>query len=206
MGFYRSRIFPRLMNRMMSTGPEAPHRETTLAGVSGKILEIGFGTGLNLPHYPPAVREIVAIDPNAGMRAIADRNIAASRLKVDLRVESVEHLPFDDNTFDSVVCTWTLCSVHDPERALAEIDRVLKPGGRFFFVEHGLSREPRVQRWQHRLTPLQRRMADNCHLDRNFREIVASVDWIVESMKEFHVEKTPKTFGYMYQGVVRKKG
>jgi ubiquinone/menaquinone biosynthesis C-methylase UbiE len=194
------------MNKAMSTSMETPYRESTLAGVTGKTLEIGFGTGLNLPFYPPGVEAITAIDPNPGMRTIAGRNMATSRVKVDLRIESAESLPFEDNTFDSVVCTWTLCSIPDLPRALAEVNRVLKPGGRFFFVEHGLSNEEKIQRWQHRLTPLQRRMADGCHLDRNFREIISSVDWIVESMQEFYAEKAPKMFGYLYQGVVRKPG
>lgn len=204
MGFYRNTIFPRIMNACMSSGPEAAYRAAALAGVKGDILEIGFGTGLNLPHYPKQISRITAIDANKGMNPLAKRHIGQSPIEVDLRFENAEKLSFPDNSFDSVVSTWTLCSIEDVESSLREIHRVLKPGGEFFFIEHGLSNEAKVQKWQHRLTPLNRRMAAGCHLDRDIKALVGGVEWEIEQLTEFYAEKSPKSFGYLYQGIALK--
>ena len=159
MGLYSRHIFPRLCDWSMRNPRMDRLRRETLAEVEGEILEIGFGTGLNLEHYPEHVRHLTAIDPGEGMARIARRRIERSHIDVDLRVQTAEELPFEDGRFDCVVSTWTLCSIQDARRAVTEISRVLKPGGRFLFLEHGLSEEPGVQRWQRRLTPLQKRIA-----------------------------------------------
>jgi ubiquinone/menaquinone biosynthesis C-methylase UbiE len=158
MGFYSRLIFPRLCDWAMSS-PEFTHlRKSVLAEAKGEILEIGFGTGLNLGHYPEQVRALAAVDPGTAMTRIAQARIEKSRIDVDLQSQSAESLPFDSGRFDCVVCTWTLCSIPDVQSALGEVLRVLKPGGRYFFIEHGLSDEPSVQRWQRRLNPIQRRI------------------------------------------------
>lgn len=205
MNFYSKVIFPRLLDWSMS-GPEfAQYRHRLLAEVSGEVLEIGFGTGLNLAYYPASVRKITTVDPNRGMGAIAQRRIAASAIPVESHPLSGENLPFPNRHFDSVVSTWTLCSIPQVEQALREIDRVLKPGGQFFFIEHGLSSEPNVQRWQHRLTPIQKVIADGCHLDRNMRQLVEQ-QFATVTIEEFYAEDFPKVAGYLYQGIATKAG
>ena len=165
MGVYSRVIFPRLCDWVMNDPRMAALRSELLADVGGEVLEIGFGTGLNLPHYPEHVRRITTVDPNPGMNRLARRRIAEGGIAVDQRVLSGEALPFEDGSFDCVVSTWTLCSIPDAGRALGEVHRVLRPGGRFLFLEHGLSEDSRVQRWQRRLNPIQRVLGDGCRLD-----------------------------------------
>jgi ubiquinone/menaquinone biosynthesis C-methylase UbiE len=138
MGLYARHIFPLLCDWSMRNPRIERLRNETLTQVDGEILEIGFGTGLNLEHYPEHVRHLTAIDPGEGMARIARRRIEPSDIDVDLRVQTAEELPFEEGQFDCVVSTWTLCSVRDARRAVAEISRVLKPGGRFLYLEHGL--------------------------------------------------------------------
>jgi ubiquinone/menaquinone biosynthesis C-methylase UbiE len=176
-------------------------RREALAGAKGGILEIGFGTGLNLEHYPEHVRHLTAIDPGEGMAHIAHRRIEQSQIDVDLRVQTAEELPFNDGQFDCVVSTWTLCSIQDARRTVAEISRVLKPGGRFLYLEHGLSEEPAVQRWQHRLTPLQKRIAGGCRLDVDIEVLVRSGAFGEVNVERFLLERTPRIAGSMYRGV-----
>ena len=194
-------IFPRLCDLLLNRPFVAKHRRELLATVCGDVLEIGFGTGLNLPHYPAQVRKITTVDPNAGMHRLAQRRVRRSGIEVDQRVLSGERLPFEDNRFDCAVSTFTLCSIEDVGQALSEVYRVLKPGGRFLFLEHGLSPEPSVQKWQRRLNWLQMRLADGCHLDRNMKELVAAQPFSSVEVEEFYLEKTPKTHGYMYRGI-----
>ena len=153
MGIYSRLIFPRLCDWAMRTPRIERLRREVLAKANGEILEIGFGTGLNLGHYPEHVRHLTAVDPGVGMTRIARRRIERSHIDVDLRVQTAEELPFEDGRFDCVVSTWTLCSIQEPGRAVSEIGRVLRPGGHYFFLEHGLGDDPGVQRWQRRLTP-----------------------------------------------------
>ena len=174
MGFYSRQIFPRLCDWVMSDPRMAALRKETLAEVGGEVLEVGFGTGLNLPHYPSGVRRITTVDPNTGMGKLARRRITESGIVVDQRVLGGEQLPFGDGLFDCVVSTWTLCSIPEIERALAEVYRVLRPGGRFVFLEHGLSDDPTVRRWQRRLNPLQRLVGEGCRLDLDVPALVRS--------------------------------
>ncbi len=203
MGFYSQRILPYLLNWAMSDPNLAKYRQEVLADVQGEVLEIGFGTGLNLSYYPENIQKIIAVDANPGVNALAQKQIQASSITVDYRVLNGENLPMADNTFDSVVSTWTLCSIANVEQALQEIYRVLKPGGRFFFVEHGLSNEPQIQVWQNQLTPLQKVIADGCHFNRNIRQLVKNqFDTVI--LKEFYADKIPKISGYLYKGVASK--
>ncbi|MGF1570758.1 MAG: class I SAM-dependent methyltransferase [Nodosilinea sp.] len=174
MGFYSSRILPTLMDWAMANPTLAPYRQAVLADVAGDVLEIGFGSGLNLAYYTHQVNQLTAIDANPGMARRAEAKLEATTLTVEQRVLNGESLPFADGQFDYVVSTWTLCSIARVHQALAEISRVLKPGGRFVFVEHGLSEDPKLQIWQHRLTPLQKIIADGCHLDRDIQALVTA--------------------------------
>jgi ubiquinone/menaquinone biosynthesis C-methylase UbiE len=204
MGIYSRIIFPRLCDWVLNDPRMAKLRKELLADVDGEVLEIGFGTGLNLPHYPEHVRRITTIDPNPGMNRIAQRRIARSGIEVDQRVLSGEALPFEDETFDSVVSTWTLCSIPDVERALAEVYRVLKPGGRFVFLEHGLSDDAQVRRWQRWLNPIQRRLADGCRLDLDIEAVVRGQPFRDVKVDRFVMERVPRTHGTMYRGTVTK--
>jgi ubiquinone/menaquinone biosynthesis C-methylase UbiE len=203
MSFYSRRILPYLLDWAMADPTLAKYRQALLADVQGTVLEIGFGTGLNLAYYPEQVQKLVAIDANPGVHRLAEKRIASAPIAVDHQVLNGETLPMADNTFDSVVSTWTLCSIARVEQALQEVHRVLKPGGKFFFVEHGLSQEPNIQTWQNRLTPIQKVIGDGCHLNRNIRQLVAA-QFPDLTIAEFYADKLPKTFGYLYKGIATK--
>jgi SAM-dependent methyltransferase len=156
--------------------------------------------GLNLPHYPVEVKKIITVEPNAGMNRLAVKRIRESGFDVDQRLISGEHLPFDNDRFDCVVSTFTLCSVGDADRVVSELHRVLKPGGAFLFLEHGLSPNATVQMWQHRLNPLEMWFADGCRLDRDMKQLIVAQPFSSVESQEFYLEKTPKTHGYLYRG------
>jgi ubiquinone/menaquinone biosynthesis C-methylase UbiE len=204
MSFYSRVIYPRLCNLALDQPFVTRQRRELLADAWGEILEVGFGTGLNLSCYPACVRKITAVDPNLGMQRLAERRIKQTSIEVERYVVGGERLPFADTRFDCVVSTFTLCSIEHVSQALAEVYRVLKPGGRFLFLEHGLSPEPAVQRWQRRLNWLQTWLADGCRLDRNMRELVAGQPFGSVQCIEFYLEKSPKTHGYIYRGAAEK--
>ena len=204
MGFYAQVILPLLCDLGLDRPAVARLRRELLAQAGGAVLEIGFGTGLNLPCYPRQVGKVTAVDPSAGMYRRARRRIRQARIEVDRRVLGGERLPFDDATFDCVVSTFTLCSIEEVAQALREVYRVLKSGGTFLFLEHGLSPEPGVQKWQRRLNGLQVRLANGCHLDRDMKALVAAHPFASVEVEEFYLERTPKTHGYLYRGVATK--
>ena len=204
MGIYSRLIFPRLCDWAMRTPCIERLRREVVAEVDGEILEIGFGTGLNLGHYPEHVRHLTAVDPGVGMTQIARRRIERSHIDVDLRVQTAEELPFEDGRFDCVVSTWTLCSIREAGRAVSEIGRVLRSGGHYVFLEHGLGEDPGVQQWQHRLTPLQRRLADGCRLDVDIAALVRAGPFREVQVERFVLERTPRVVGSMYRGLAVK--
>jgi ubiquinone/menaquinone biosynthesis C-methylase UbiE len=197
-------IFPRLCDFFLSRPPVARHRRELLAHASGDVLEVGFGTGLNLPHYPAQVKRITTVDPNPGMHRLARRRVREAGIAVDQRVLAGERLPFEDGRFDCAVSTFTLCSIAGVDQAVAEVYRLLRPGGTLLFLEHGLSPEPNVQKWQRSLNWLEMRLADGCRLDRNIKELVAAQPFSSLEVEEFYLEGAPKTHGYLYRGVARK--
>jgi ubiquinone/menaquinone biosynthesis C-methylase UbiE len=204
MNIYSRLIFPTLIDRVMSGEDFASYRRKLLADATGSVLEIGFGTGLNLAYYPSdKVQKITTVDVNPGMNNLAQERIATSPISVNYQVLNGEKLPMADATFDTVVSTWTLCSIKHVESAIAEIYRVLKPGGKFLFIEHGLSNEPKIQTWQHRLTPIQKIIADGCHLDREIKSLIAK-QFANLSVEEFYAHNKPKIGGYFYQGIATK--
>jgi SAM-dependent methyltransferase len=204
MGLYSRMIFPRICDCLMGNPVMNGYRKELLAGVGGDVLEIGFGTGLNLPHYPEHVRKITTVEPSAGMNQMALRRITQSGITVDQRALGGEELPFENDTFDSIVSTWTLCSIPEVERAMGEVYRVLKPGGRFIFLEHGLSDIPKVQRWQRRLNWLQRLLAEGCRLNLNVEAVVKGQPFRNVEMDRFVMDRAPRTHGTMYRGFATK--
>ena len=204
MRFFSQVIVPRLCDLLLNKSLLARHRRKLLAGAYGDVVEIGFGTGLNMPYYAERVHKLTAVDPNPGMHRLARKRVKQRGIEVDQHVLGGERLPFEDGCFDCVVSTFTLCSIEDVAQALREVYRVLKSGGKFLFLEHGLSPEPKVQRWQRRLNWLQVRLANGCHLDRNVKALVATQPFASVEVKEFYLERTPRTHGYLYRGTATK--
>jgi ubiquinone/menaquinone biosynthesis C-methylase UbiE len=200
MGFYTDRILPRLINRFMDDDEFVAHRKPCLEGISGQVLEIGFGSGLNLPYYPAEVRKLYALDPATLGRRLAEARIAACSFPVEFVGLYGEAIPLNDATIDAAVSTWTLCTIPEPGRALDEIRRVLRPGGRLHFVEHGRSPDPKVARWQDRLTPIQKVVGGGCHLNRKIDVLVREAGFEMERLENVYM-KGPKIGTYLYKGV-----
>lgn len=179
-------------------------RAATLADARGEVLEIGFGTGLNLRYYPAGLARLVAVDPLVGLDARVSARIAQAPFPVERHTLRAEGgLPFDAARFDRVVMTWTLCSIAEPERALAEIRRVLRPEGRLLFIEHGLAEEPRLAGWQRRLTPLWSRFTGGCHLDRPIDRLLAAGGFQCEKLERFRHPAALAIAAPQYRGVAR---
>ena len=201
MGFYGERVFPRAMNRLMNTKQTRETRARVCAPLSGDIVEIGFGTGLNLPHLPPAVTVVLAVDPLERGRTLASERIAASPVSVEFVGLDGQLLPLADDSADAALSTWTLCSIPDPVAAVSEINRVLRPGGTLHFVEHGCSPDPAVRKWQRRLNPIQRRIACGCNLDRDIPSILKDAGLSVDSLNTYYMKGSPKILGWTFEGV-----
>lgn len=203
MGFYTDLILPRVINVVMDSKDLEPIRSRVCSGLSGEVLEIGFGSGLNVPFYPAAVTRVRAVDPAVLGRKLAARRVASSAAGIEFLGLDGQDLPLAEASADHVLMTWTLCTVPDPERTLAEIRRVLRPGGSLRFAEHGLAPDERVARWQQRLTPINRRIAGGCHLNRQASQLVAASGLDLTSIDTYYVAG-PKPFGYTFEGTAVK--
>jgi ubiquinone/menaquinone biosynthesis C-methylase UbiE len=197
MAFFSRYLFPRLMDVIMRDPKVDELRAETLTDARGLVLEVGFGTGLNLKHYSEQVDRLVAVEPNPGMAPIAAKRQAAARIPIEVHEAKAEALPFPDAHFDTVVTTATLCSVGDLELSLGEIRRVLKPGGSYLLLEHGLSDDPKIQVWQRRLNGLQMFLADGCHIDRPIAGSVEAAGFRFERVRTAYLPKGPKTHSFM---------
>jgi ubiquinone/menaquinone biosynthesis C-methylase UbiE len=198
MDFYERWILPPLLDLVMRRKDLAKYRRAAVAAARGRVLEIGVGSGLNFPLYGKQVELVYGIDPSVRLLSIA-RRAAASGIPVELLLGSATAIPLADDAVDSVVMTWTLCSIPDPLAALREMRRVLKPDGNLCFVEHGLSPEPGVERWQYRLTPAWRRIAGGCHLDRKMDDLIRQAGFDLTDLHEEYAPG-PRAMSYMYQG------
>jgi ubiquinone/menaquinone biosynthesis C-methylase UbiE len=201
MAFYRDRVFPRLLDSVMDTPETHEVRARVCAGLAGEVVEIGFGSGLNLPWLPHKVSRLHAVDPSTlGARLAADR-IRDSPVEVIPAGLDGQALALDDASVDAALSTWTLCTVPDAVQALREVRRVLRPGGRLHFVEHGTAPDEGVRRWQRRLDPLQRRVACGCHLTRDIPELIRRAGFRVDRLDTYYLAKSPRLLGATYEGV-----
>ena len=205
MGLYERWIVPRLLELAMRNRLLDHYRQQTIETARGLVLEVGVGSGLNLPLYGPAVTRVVGLDPSPELLRLASKRAADAVVPVSLLRASAEHLPLADAVFDTIVMTWTLCSIPNPIAALTEMRRVLRPGGRLIFVEHGLSPEIRIARWQHRLTPYWKRISGGCHLDRKTDDLIRAAGFQIDAVETGYM-KGPKPWTFMYQGSAIKLG
>jgi ubiquinone/menaquinone biosynthesis C-methylase UbiE len=201
-GFYRRHVVSRLIELAMRQKELRPLRERVLSAAEGRVLEIGAGSGLNLPLYPTSSRSVIGIEPAPPLLHLAWRRSRTSPVPVALIQGSAETLPLGDRSVDTVVTTWTLCTIPDVARALAEIRRVLCPGGVLLFVEHGLAPEPNVRRWQARLDPLWSRLSGGCHLNRPIDKLIRDTGFQLDSLRTFRLPG-PRTHTFMYEGSAR---
>jgi len=203
-GFYHHYIFPRVLDLAMSSRRLHKPRDRALAPAHGRILEIGFGTGRNLTHYPPTVKRIEAIDPDFDLDRLSMPRIAHASIEVDFHHLDAEHLPFEDARFDTVVSTFTLCSIPDVVHALGEVRRVLKSGGQFLFLEHGRSPDSSVARWQDRLNRAWMPLAGGCHLNRPMRELIQGAGLELGPLQNYYLQSAPKFVGYLTEGLATR--
>lgn len=199
MGFYEDQVLPRVIDVALGNKRMGKLRRRALAGLSGTVLEIGFGSGTNVPYYPPAVELVYAVDPALVGRKLAAKRLAASTVTVEFLDLDGTSIPLGDASVDSAVSTWTLCTIPDVDAALREVRRILRPGCRFVFLEHGLSDDPKIARRQHRFNPIQNRIAGGCNIDRDPRALVAAAGFDIEEIDTF-VIAGPKIMSYMYAG------
>jgi ubiquinone/menaquinone biosynthesis C-methylase UbiE len=199
MNLYERWILPPILDFIMRQKHLTEYRRAVVAAARGRVLEIGVGSGLNFPMYGKQVELVYGIDPSPRLLTIARRRAAASGVPVELIQGSATAIPLADNAVDTVVMTWTLCSIPDPLAALREMRRVLKPNGNLYFVEHGLSPEPGIEHWQHRITPAWRRIAGGCHLDRKIDELIRLAGFDLTNL-QVEYAPGPRTMSYMYEG------
>jgi ubiquinone/menaquinone biosynthesis C-methylase UbiE len=203
MGFYEKWVLPRLLDRMMANKTTEEERRMCLGRVEGAVLEVGFGSGLNLPWYPAAVRKVVAVDPSTEAAKLARKRIAEAPFPVEHVAVSGEYIDAPDASYDSVVSTYTLCTIPDPVAALQQMRRVLKPGGRLFFLEHGRSTDPKVLRWQNRLNGFNRAVLGGCNLNRDVSRLVREAGFELDEVHQYYIEGEPKVVGFVTRGIAR---
>jgi ubiquinone/menaquinone biosynthesis C-methylase UbiE len=206
MHLYRDWICPRMQDLAMRAPEAGKYRSRIVPRARGRVLEVGIGSGLNLPWYGPAVQSVCGLDPSAELVRITARRARKAGLEVELLERSAEQIPLDDQFVDSIVMTWTLCSIPNPMQALSEMRRVLKPDGELLFVEHGLAPDANVRAWQHRLNPVWNRIAGGCNLDRKMGELIAAAGFHLAELDTGYARgpKFGRPWSYMYSGCARR--
>lgn len=199
MGVYADWIVPHLCHLSMRNKRLLPYRQRVVAAAEGNVLEVGIGSGLNLPLYGAQVGRVFGLEPSPKLVAMAQRAARQVSLPTVLLEGSAEQIPLDDRSIDSIVMTWVGCSIPDAAGALRDMRRVLRPGGRLLFVEHGRSSEPGVERWQDRITPVWRRLSGGCHLNRKIDDLVRDAGFRIEQLETGYM-RGPKIMTFMYEG------
>jgi ubiquinone/menaquinone biosynthesis C-methylase UbiE len=203
MGVYSEQVLPRIVNAACGMKASHPQRRRVCEGLAGEVVEIGFGSGLNVPFYPAAVTHITAVEPADAGWKLAGKRLRETRVPVERAGLEAEALPFADDRFDAALSTWTMCTIPDIEAALRELRRVLKPGGTLHFVEHGLAPDEPVRRWQRRLDPVQQRLFGGCHLTRPIVELLRDGGFVISELDVYYETGSPKALGANSMGVAR---
>ncbi|WP_341707495.1 methyltransferase domain-containing protein [Halopseudomonas sp.] len=204
MGLYDRYVLPKLIDTACGMGDVMARRARLVPQAQGEVLEIGIGTGLNLRYYDPAkVTRLIGVDPAAQMQTLAQQRSAYLEFPIEMVAVDVQGIHADDGRFDTIVMTFTLCSIGDPLPALREMRRVLRDDGRLLFCEHGLAPEPGVQRWQHRLTPWWKPLAGGCHLDRDIPALIREAGFSIEQLETGYI-KGPRPMTFLYEGFATK--
>jgi ubiquinone/menaquinone biosynthesis C-methylase UbiE len=206
MGWYDDRVLPRVINVVMNTAQTRRIRARVCAGLAGDVVEIGFGTGHNLPFLPGEVQRLLAVEPSGLGVDLGAKRRAASPIPIEIIGLDGQRLPLADGSVDMALCTWSLCTIPDATAAVREIRRVLRPGGSLHFVEHGLAPDEQVRKWQHRLNPVQRRVAGGCNLNRDISGILEAGGMRVTHLERYYGKGEPKPLGAFYEGVAVAAG
>jgi ubiquinone/menaquinone biosynthesis C-methylase UbiE len=202
-GYYTDRVLPRITDRVMGMSEFTVIRARVAADLRGEVLEVGFGSGLNVPHYPGSVAKVLAVDPATLGRKLAAKRLAESSVPFEFAGLDGQALALPPESVDHALSTWTLCTIPDAPSALREIRRVLRPGGTFHFVEHGRSPDTKVARWQDRLNPLQRKVAGGCHLNRRIDQLIADSGLELGAVRTYYISG-PRAFGYLFEGTATR--
>lgn len=203
MSFYTERVLPHLLHLAMRQETFAAYRRRVVPAARGRVLEVGIGSGLNLGFYGNHATQVIGLEPSPRLLSMARNAAAGRRGGTELVEGSAEQIPLEAESIDTIVTTWTLCSIPDVTRALAEMRRVLRPHGTLLFVEHGRAPDPGVQRWQDRLTPLWKRIGGGCHLNRPVRHLIEQAGFRIERIDTGYM-KGPKPMTFMYEGAARR--